>query len=403
MRVEFVGRWIKGYGLFMKCMSNICLLKDHPEIELRLEVIKFYDEFGEKATRKAFKVARSTVFLWKQKLKASHGKLYILANLSRKPHTARRMLVEEETYIYIKNLRQQYPRLGKEKIARLLKAERSKNPNIQLLSPSAVGKLIRRNNWFLYLGERRKNKSIRPDKQRVFGYPIQQAGDLMRIDTVVRFDHGVKRYILTAIDPVTKFAFAETYKSHSSRSAAKFFQDLHQVTPYLIRAVQTDNGSEFLGQFDKELEKRGIVHFFSYPRSPKQNAHIERFNRTLQEEFVDANTQDLPNLPTFNNKLITYLLFYNTERPHQALKYQSPMAVVVKHLQKSNMYVTNTSPCRSAKAVVSLVCSRQEPASDPFLSSDAQGQNRMFNTRVMEHTLNPRNVGTLPGATHYGR
>jgi transposase InsO family protein len=166
-------------------------------------------------------------------------------------------------------------------------------------------------------------------------------GDLMRVDTVVRFDQGVKRYILTAVDPVTKFAFAQTYASHSSRAATKFFTALHQVTPYLIRAVQTDNGSEFLKDFDTELNKRGIVHFFSYPRHPKQNAHIERFNRTLQEEFVDANTEYLPDLNTFNNKLVDYLLFYNTERPHQALQYRSPMAEVVKRLQKSDMYATN--------------------------------------------------------------
>lgn len=342
MRMEFVGRWIRGYGSFMKSMDTLRLLKEHPEIERRLEATKFLSEFGLAATTRAFKVSRSTLYSWKKSLRNSGGRLYALANLSRKPHTARRMLVEEETYLLVKSLREKYPRLGKEKISRLLKVESEKNSKIQPLSPSSVGKLIKRNNWFFYLGERRKNKTVRADKKRVFGYPIKEAGDLMRIDSIVRFDQGVKRYIITAIDPVTKFAFAQTYRNHSSRSAAKFFTALHRVTPYLIRAVQTDNGSEFLKDFDKELDKRGIVHFFSYPNSPKQNTHIERFNRTLQEEFVDANSHLLPDTDKFNNKLIDYLLFYNTERPHQALKYFSPMAVVVKHLQKSRMYATNT-------------------------------------------------------------
>jgi len=93
------------------------------------------------------------------------------------------------------------------------------------------------------------------------------------------------------------------------------------------------------------MDQFGIVHFFSYPRSPKQNSHIERFNRTLQEEFVDANTNLLPDLNTFNNRLVDYLLFYNTERPHQALRYLSPMARVVQYLHQSDMYATNTRRC----------------------------------------------------------
>ena len=55
---------------------------NHPKrecIERRLEIIKFFDEFGAKATRKAFRKSRSTIYLWKQKLKVSGGKLSALA------------------------------------------------------------------------------------------------------------------------------------------------------------------------------------------------------------------------------------------------------------------------------------------------------------------------------------
>lgn len=342
MRVEFVGRWIKGYGRFMKTMDTLKLLKEHPEIVRKLEIIKFFDEFGAKATKQAFRAARSTVYGWKKSLRASGGRLHTLANASRKPQTTRRMIVEEKTYLFIKSLRQKYPRLGKEKIVRLLKPYTRKE-NLQTISGSTIGKLIRRKNWFFYLGERTKTR-VKINRKRVFGYPVKELGDLFRVDAIVRFDLGVKRYIFTAIDPVSKFTFAQTYASHSAECGAKFIETLRQVAPYPIRAIQTDNGSEFLGKCDRTMDKYGIVHFFGYPRSPKQNAHIERFNRTLQEEFVDANTQHLPNLQTFNNLLVDYLLFYNTERPHQALKYRSPMAVVVDHLQKSNMYATNTSP-----------------------------------------------------------
>lgn len=52
-------------------------------------------------------------------------------------------------------------------------------------------------------------------------------------------------------------------------------------------AVQTDNGSEFLGVFDQYCQTHDIPHFFTYPRSPRINGGIERFNRTIQEEFID--------------------------------------------------------------------------------------------------------------------
>ena len=51
-----------------------------------------------------------------------------------------------------------------------------------------------------------------------------------------------------------------------------------------IKAVNTDNGSEFLANFEKFCRDNKVIHFFTYPRSPKMNAVIEKFNRTIQKE-----------------------------------------------------------------------------------------------------------------------
>jgi hypothetical protein len=58
---------------------------------------------------------------------------------------------------------------------------------------------------------------------------------------------------------VSKFAFVYGYKSKSSKSAADFVEKLIRVTPYPIKAIQTDNGSEFLGFFDKKIDKQGVA------------------------------------------------------------------------------------------------------------------------------------------------
>ncbi len=94
-----------------------------------------------------------------------------------------------------------------------------------------------------------------------------------------------------------------------------------------------------------------MVHLFSYPRSPKQNSYVERFNRTVREDLVEEYRELLEyDLGEFNNRLIDYLLFYDTERPHYSLKGKVPLRVVsdrIKEIssdpEESNMYWTHTT------------------------------------------------------------
>lgn len=86
--------------------------------------------------------------------------------------------------------------------------------------------------------------------KRVF--KTESAG-YIQIDTIVRFMYAMKVYILNTIDIATRF---------------------QQVYPIKggIHTVQTDNGSEFEGEFDKYLKEKGIKHLYSYSRCPKINA-----------------------------------------------------------------------------------------------------------------------------------
>ena len=80
----------------------------------------------------------------------------------------------------------------------------------------------------------------------------------------------------------------------------------------------------------KAVKESQIVHFHNYPRSPKMNAYIERYNRTVQEGFVDWNLDLLfTDIEVFNLKLVNWLIWYNTKRPHQSLKNQAPLQYYV--------------------------------------------------------------------------
>jgi len=108
-------------------------------------------------------------------------------------------------------------------------------------------------------------------------------------DTIVLyFPYGVKRYILTAVEYEKKIAYARVYKSKSSSSTFDFLLRLHMLVDGKIAAILSDNGSEFADLFDKACNKMGIDHIYTRLRTPKDNAVDERFNRTIQEEFMDT-------------------------------------------------------------------------------------------------------------------
>ncbi len=80
-----------------------------------------------------------------------------------------------------------------------------------------------------------------------------------------------------------------------------------------------------------------LTHYHTYPRTPKMNAHCERFNRTLQDEFIDFHKSDLLNPDIFNNKILKYLIWYNTKRVHYAFKNRLSPIQFIMSLQTNNL------------------------------------------------------------------
>ncbi|MBI3335343.1 MAG: transposase [Candidatus Portnoybacteria bacterium] len=117
--------------------------------------------------------------------------------------------------------------------------------------------------------------------------------------------------------------------------------------PFGFMYVLTDNGSEFKKHFSSALKQLHLIHYHTYPKTPKMNAHCERFNRTIQEEFINYHEQELLEPASFNQMLINWLIWYNTKRPHWALNLLSPLQFMLSlhpslTPQKSNFGWTNT-------------------------------------------------------------
>lgn len=334
--------------------------------EERLKIINFYVKYGEKETKEAFGIGRKTIFVWKKKLSLSQGKLTSLIPTSTKPIKARGMETDPGVVIFIKTLREAHPRLGKEKICPLL-VSFCKQEGITPIKESTIGKVIKRNKLFYqkqgriyhnpnfkYASSRHKTKRLRiryAPKHKDMGH--------LQMDTILRFQDGIKYYLYTAIDAKGKFAFCLPYKTLTSSNTLDFYQKLIQVMPYKIKSVQTDNGLEFLGAFDAYLERMGIIHLFTYPRCPKINGIVERFNRSIQDEFVDLNLHLIHNQKTFSSKLADYLLFYNCTRIHKSLGNITPMAYLIQKGVMSEKSVTYTNNCNILCFVVNC-CSDEK-------------------------------------------
>ena len=317
------------------------------EAKKRARILTFWEKFGDQATSEAFKVSRRTLFRWQKNLQHHLGKLEGLNPKSTAPQIRRKRVVLNLITHRIIELRTLHPRLGKDKIYVILKREGYSG------SVSTVGRIIfdLRNTGKLPNPKRlavsgktgrlleRKLKKYKKKLRRPKGYRV------LEVDTVVRFVDGKKRYIVTGVDTEKRQAFAACYTNHGSYSASDFLTKCQAVLPDCPRAVQTDNGSEFALHFDRACQKLKLERFHTYPRSPKMNAHVERFNRTLEEEFLIYHRALMrDDVKSFNNKLIDWLLWYNGERPHHSLGLLSPFQAMMKELQpqECQMWWTGT-------------------------------------------------------------
>jgi len=351
---------VKGYIHLMQYLDDITTHPQRLAIEKRIEIIKFFDDYGAEATRRAFGKSRSTIYLWKHKLKLSSGKLSALAPGDKTPLHKRHRFIHPFIAQFIVDYRTRHPGVDKVTLTPLLR-QACTLAGVKPVSESTVGRIIhdlkergslphpRRIRINGLTGELREIKSRQAERKvRRRNYSPCQPGDLVEMDTVSVFAQGVRRYMFTALDVTTRFAFAYTYKSNSSANGRDFLSKFSRVAPFTIRNIQTDNGSEFLKHFHQSCQDKELVHFFNYPHHPQSNGHLERFNRTIQEQFVDWHTDSLDEPEEFNRELMEYLLWYNTEKAHRGIGKTPPLRYYVEKFatpQKSNMLWTPTINC----------------------------------------------------------
>ena len=72
----------------------------------------------------------------------------------------------------------------------------------------------------------------------------------------------------------------------------------------------------------KATKELHLTHYHTYPKAPKMNAHIETFQPDYTRGLDDWHLQDLLDPDSFNNSLMDYLIWYNTETCAQSFSKQ---------------------------------------------------------------------------------
>lgn len=155
---------------------------------------------------------------------------------------------------------------------------------------------------------------------------VTRAGALVELDTIhILAPDGSRIYVYTLIDLFSRWAYAEVVERIGAEVSLGFVGRAQKVAPFQFELIQTDHGSEFSTWFTHGLWALKMGHRHSRVRQSNDNAHVERFNRTLQEECLDHTPQTIENL---RNVLPPYLNYYNNERTHMGINYQTPLEVL---------------------------------------------------------------------------
>lgn len=329
------------YGVILPGASSVASLarRNHlsKEAKKRLGWFDYYRKCGNaRLTCRYFGISPQTFYRWKRRFTPYY--LKSLEERSSRPQRVRQPEVSSEVVGKVRELREKYPRWGKDKLVVLLRREGI------MVSTSTVGRTIKRlkdrgvlkeplNATLAKLSRKRKWKP-RYATRTPRDYQIRAPGDLVEVDTLtVKLLPDLVRYQFTARDVVSKRDGLRVCSRQTSFCAALFLEYLEKKFPFKVKAIQIDGGSEFKKDFEEACKKRGILLFVLPPHSPKLNGCVENANGTHRREFYEVVEIEL-SLGEHNKQLERWEYTCNYIRPHQALDYLTPDEYYQEYLKK---------------------------------------------------------------------
>jgi len=292
-------------------------------MEQRYQAVSLVVHDGESVVDVArrFNVSRQTVHAWLARYE--RGGLPALADRSHRPKgCAHQMPASVEAVLL--EMRRINPDWG----PRRLLHELAREGIAPLPSRSGIYRLLKRHGLIDASARRRRDRKFKRWERGT-------AMELWQMDVVggILLADGSEVKCLTGIDDHSRFVVcAGLMVRANSRSVCSHFADALR-TYGVPQEVLTDNGKVFTGRFgrnkievlfDRICRENGIDHLLTAPRMPTTTGKIERFHRTLRQEFLQGKV--FADINDAQTQLDAWVHSYNHDRPHQGVDMAIPAA-----------------------------------------------------------------------------
>jgi transposase InsO family protein len=276
--------------------------------KIRRDAVLFANKHGVRVAARHYGFSPGAICAWKKE--ASKIGLHPIPTQSSRPKSHPKQLTETVTD-QIVTIRLEHNRSA-EVVHKRLKDEQGIEISLSSVKRTLDrrGLLRKRSPWKRFHHSAPRPEALKP-------------GDLVEVDTIHLMTSAKTRiYVFTCIDVYSRWAYARAYDNANTRNAINFLKKAQAEALFTFTMVQSDNGPEFSTHFTQRIP---IDHRHSRVRRPNDNAHLERFNRTLQDECLDCRR---PDISTINTQLPEYLKWYNEKRHHFGLKLETPLSVI---------------------------------------------------------------------------
>lgn len=159
---------------------------------------------------------------------------------------------------------------------------------------------------------------------------VKAPGDLVEVDTV-HFLHPITKkryYATTLIDVYTRMAYVKLHEHMSQKASYETVLEAQKKLGFQFKVVQSDNGGEFGKWFQDQVVAHGMTYRHTRVRRPNDNAHIERFNRTLREECLGNYLPTKESLAKSQFRTDDWLDYYNHDRLHLGIQLVTPIQML---------------------------------------------------------------------------
>jgi len=285
--------------------------------ELREEFVLAAEETSNfSALCREFGISRKTGYKWVERYRMGMP----LSNMSKKPFTVANRTPEETEELII-SLRLENPAWGAKKLKDVLETKGYEIPCIK-----TVNNILNRYGCISPEESLKHTPFIRFEKER--------CNEMWQVDFKgeFRMADGNYCYPLNIFDDHSRFLVKTVPSLTTENTVIPAFRSSFEEfgTP---EAVLSDNGAQFarfgrgFTQFEKWLMNHDILPIHGRIKHPQTQGKIERFHRTMKDEFLKYTT--IENIDDANCKFQLWRDKYNTLRPHEALGMKRPADVYV--------------------------------------------------------------------------